>query len=365
MAASNSYIIIDGDGHVIEDLKAIMELMPRPYRDKYDTHSFFNPFPPLDHLHSSNLHDFQPGAFNKVGPDGWLDFLEDVGIETTVLYTTLGLAFGKIVSRDWAIDVARAYNDWLHHIYMKRSPRFKGMALIPLQEPAAAVEELCRAVKELGMCGAMLPSTGIQANLADQRYWPIYEEADRLGCAIGIHGGAHENLGLDDLSPYAPVHALGHPFGQMISFAGMVFNGVFDKFPKVKFGFMEGGVAWLLPCLERFDRSWETHIQHDPRKRFLDLRPKEKVSGYIMRHIDEGRIFVGCEGDEPDIAHAVKRVGNKPFVYSSDFPHEVNNAFCKKEIREMLENAELTAADKAALLHGNAKRFYNLRTPGL
>ena len=215
------------------------------------------------------------------------------------------------------------------------------------------------------MCGAMLPSTGIQSNLGDQRYWPIYEEADRLSCALGVHGGAHENMGLDDLSPYAPVHALGHPFGQMISFAGMVFNGVFDKFPNVKFGFMEGGVAWLLMCLERFDRSWETHIQHDPRKRFLNLRPKEKVREYISRHIDEGRIFIGCEGEEPDIAYAIGRVGNKPFVFSSDYPHEVNNEFCKHEITEMLENKEMTEADKKAVLHENARRFYSLGTPAL
>jgi len=363
--AFQGHTIIDGDGHVIEDCKAIIEYMPPAYREKYDTHSFFNPFPPLDHLHSANLHDFQPGAFNKVGPDGWLDFLADVGIEATVLYTTLGLAFGKIVSRDWAIDVARAYNHWLYNTYMKRSPRFKGMALIPLQEPEAAVEELRRAVKELGMCGAMLPSTGIQAHLGDKRYWPIFEEANRLGCAIGIHGGAHENLGLDDLTPYAPVHALGHPFGQMISFGAIVFNGIFDKFPNLKIGFMEAGVAWLLMCVERFDRSWETHIQHDPRKRFLELQPKEKVSDYIARHMDAGRIFIGCEGEEPDIGHAVKRMGNKPWVYSSDYPHEVNNEYCKHEISEMLENQEMTAADKAAILYRNARRFYNLGVAGL
>src|SRR5919108_4707529 len=148
LMAFNGHTIIDGDGHVIEDTKAIVEFMPESYREKYDTHPFFNPFPPLDHLHSSNLHDFPPGAFNKVDANGWVAFLEDVGIETAVLYTTLGLAFGKIVSRDWAIDVARAYNDWLYNTYMKRSPRFKGMALIPLQEPEAAVEELRRAVKE-------------------------------------------------------------------------------------------------------------------------------------------------------------------------------------------------------------------------
>jgi predicted TIM-barrel fold metal-dependent hydrolase len=162
------------------------------------------------------------------------------------------------------------------------------------------------------------------------------------------------------------VHALGHLFGQMISFAGMTFNGVFDKYPNVKFGFfMKGGVAWLLMCLERFDRSWETHVQRDPRKRFLDLKPKEKIREYIQRQIDAGRVFVGCEGEEPDIGHAIKRVGNKPFVYSTDYPHEVNNEFCKHEINELLENDEITDADKAALLHGNARPFYGLGAPGM
>ena len=83
-----------------------------------------------------------------------------------------------------------------------------------------------------------------------------------------------------------------------------------------------------------------------------------------MRHIKAGRIFVGCEGDEPDIAYAIKRVGNEPFVYSSDFPHEVNNEFCKKELREMRENPELTEADKAAVLYRNAQRFYKLGPMG-
>ena len=361
---SKNITVIDGDGHVVEDLQAIIDLMPPPYREKYGTHTFFDPFPPLDHLHSANLHDFPPEAFGNVGHDGWMNFLKDVGISAAVLYTTRGLSFGKVVSHDWAIDLARAYNDWLYQTYLKKSPLFKGMALIPLQEPEAAAEELRRAVKELGMCGAMLPSTGFQSHLGHKRYWPIYEEANRLGCAIGIHGGAHENLGLDDMSPYAPVHALGHPFGQMICFGSIIFNGICDRFPNVRFGFMEGGVSWLLLCLERFDRSYETHIQHDLRGSFFKLQKKEKVSDYITRHIKAGRIFVGCEGDEPDIAHAIKQVGNEPFVYSSDFPHEVNNEYCKRELREMMENPGLTEADKAAVLYRNAQRFYKLGPMG-
>jgi predicted TIM-barrel fold metal-dependent hydrolase len=85
------------------------------------------------------------------------------------------------------------------------------------------------------------------------------------------------------------------------------------------------------------------------------------VSDYVIRHIKAGRIFVGCEGSEPDLGHAIKRVGNSPFIYSSDFPHEVNNEFCKHELEEVMENPELTAEDKAAVLHKNGQRFYNLK----
>ena len=104
-------------------------------------------------------------------------------------------------------------------------------------------------------------------HLGSEKYWPIYGEAERLGCAIAIHGGAHEGLLMDDLSPYAPVNALGHPMGQMIAFAGIIFNGIFDKFPGLRIGFMEAGSAWLLTCLERFTGSWESHVQFDPRRR--------------------------------------------------------------------------------------------------
>lgn len=44
---------------------------------------------------------------------------------------------------------------------------------------------------------------------------------------------------MDDMSPYAVANALGHPMSQMIGFAGIIFNGVFDKFPGLRIGFME------------------------------------------------------------------------------------------------------------------------------
>ena len=353
--------VIDADGHVMEDIAAVVGFMSEDFRTRSFADNIRSPFPPLDHLHAANRHTTPPGAFANVAAEGWVEFLEDVGVESTVLYTTAGLGVGKIVSKDWAVDVTRAYNDWLHHTYLTVNPRFRGMGLIPLQDPKAAAAELRRIVEDLGFVGAMLPSTGAsQPHLGSPRYAPVYEEASRLGCALGIHGGAHEGFLLDDMSPYAPVNALGHPFGQMVNFAGIIFNGIFDKYPGMRIGFMEAGAAWLLTCMERFSGSWAAHVQYDPNERFLKLKDGESVADYIRRQVANDRIFVGVEGDELTLAEAVRQVGNKPFMYSSDYPHEVDNETCKEELAELRENPELTDDDKAAILWRNAQRFYHL-----
>jgi predicted TIM-barrel fold metal-dependent hydrolase len=177
---------------------------------------------------------------------------------------------------------------------------------------------------------------------------------------VAIHGGVHGGMGMDGLDPYAAVHAIAHPLGQMISLASIVFNGVLETYPRIKFGFLEGGVAWFLFCLERFDGSYESHVMQDLRGNYLKLKTGEKVSDYIVRHIKARRIFIGCEGGEPLLATAVKMVGVEPFMYSSDFPHEVNSETCRHELDELIENGALSDQEKDAILYGNAIEFYKL-----
>ena len=98
----------------------------------------------------------------------------------------------------------------------------------------------------------------------------------------------------------------------------------------------------------------------DLRGQYLKLQAGEKISNYIIRHVKARRIFIGCEGGEPLIATAVKMVGNQPFMYSTDFPHEVNAATCRKELDELIENDELSDEDKNAILQNNAVEFYRL-----
>ena len=350
--------IIDGDGHIIEDNPAIIAHMDSPYREIFQKKGIV--FPPLDHLHASRAVETPPQRDGRapVGPKGWLEFLEDVGIEWTVLYPTVALAYGKIVSRDFAVMASRAYNDWLYDTYLSFNPRFKGMALLPMQDPEEAVKELRRAVTKLGMLGGMLPSNGLPQPLGAKTYWSVYAEADRLGCSLAIHGGCHDRFGLDHMNMYVPVHALGHPWGLTVNFADIIYNGIFERFPRLRIAFLEGGVAWLLLAMERLHASHETHFQHIPDSEF-GVRESQDPKRYIVDQIKAGRIFIGCETEELTMPFAIKVVGNQPFIYSSDFPHEVTNLSCKHDIEELLESEEITEDDKKAILYGNAQRFYS------
>ena len=70
--------------------------------------------------------------------------------------------------------------------------------------------------------------------------------------------------------------------------------------------------------------------------------------------------MVGIEGGETDLAYAIKVAGDQAFMFSSDFPHEVNAQTIQKEIRELREREEISEGAKEAILRGNAARFYKL-----
>lgn len=365
MTASVRTRVIDGDGHVLEDVGGVIDHLEEPYRRMARTAAelravgTMDVFPPLDHLHTGRAVETPPLRDRRplAGPELWRSFLDDVGIERTVLYPTRGLAFGHIVSLDYAVAVARAYNDWLADAYLSVDSRFKGMALVPMQDPVEAVKELRRAVTELGMLGAMLPSNGLAHLLGAKPYWPVFAEAERLGCCLSIHGGAHDRFGMDHLNMYVPVHALGHPWGLMINLASIVYNGVLDRFPGVRIAFLEGGVAWLLMCMERFRSSHETHFQYLPPGE-LGLREDQSPDRYIREQVQAGKLFVGCETEEMTMPFALQVLGSAAFIYSSDFPHEVTNESCKHDIAELAESTDLGEKDKEAILHRNAERYY-------
>jgi predicted TIM-barrel fold metal-dependent hydrolase len=305
--------------------------------------------PSLDAFHTPSraVARRSEGQFDwSVGPEKWLEFLERTGIESAVLYTTGALAYGHIIYPEWALAFAKAYNNWLYEKYLKVNPRFKGVALIPMQEPEMAVEELRRAVTKLGMVGFMVPSNGLKRHVSAKEFWPIYEEAEKLNCAVAVHGGSYSDLGFNTFTVFPATRALGMPFPLAIAMAGMIVDGVLDRFPRLRVGFLEGGTAWIPLVVDRLERELE----------YGGLELKRRPEDYFR----SGRIFVGCEGNEKALAYAIERVGVEPFMFASDFPHEITLGNCMEEIHEILERDDIRVEHKQAVLGDNARRFYQL-----
>ena len=107
------------------------------------------------------------------------------------------------------------------------------------------------------MVGAYVPSNGLRKHLSAKEFWPVYEEAEKLDCPIGIHGGWYRDLGFDTFTRFPGTRALGMPFPLAIAMTGMIQDGVWDAFPKLKVGFLEGGTSWIPLVIDRLERERE------------------------------------------------------------------------------------------------------------
>ena len=163
--------------------------------------------------------------------------------------------------------------------------------MVPLQDVPSAVAELQRAVKEMGMVGVMIPSNGLQRHLSAQEFWPIYEEAEKLDCTVAIHGGSYSNLGFNTFTVFPATRALGMPLPLAIAMTGMIVDGVLDRFPKLKVGFLEGSTSWIPMVIDRLERETE----------YGGLRLKRSPAEYFS----SGQIFVSCEGNEKALSYCI------------------------------------------------------------
>ena len=354
--------IIDGDGHIFEDGDGIARHFPfsaaggrlRSGVFPLNSHIQYS----LTRRPAGAFATTPDGRFENPGPEGWVEFMDQVGISRAVLFPTAGQRIGRIVDRDYAVGAARAYNDWLAETYLRRDARFRGIALVPMHDTEAALEELHHAYSELGMSAVLFPATGVHLNLGAKPYWPVYAEAARLGCPIVVHGGGHWDLGMETMNVSTGANAIGHPMSLAIALAEMVLNDLFNRYPGLRVAYLEGGPMWFLMALERLSRSFEAGTPVNPRGELLSLPAGETVADYIRELVEAGRLVVGIEGGETDLAYAIRVAGDKAFMFSSDFPHEVNVQTVKKEIHELCEREEISSAAKQAILRDNAGRFY-------
>lgn len=345
------YDISDSDGHVYESDADLLEFLDPPYRGKEELlrHPLF---PTGDGWHRTGVAMTEGSSSwvkGKITAKKWIDFLDQVGIESTVLYPTCGLGIGAVASQKWAVLLARAYNNWLHEKILKESPRLKGIAILPLQSPSDAVEELKRAVNQLGMVGAYLPGGGLKRLLGDPFYYPVYQTAEELGVILSVHTGVPQKGLLQDLDLFdhlTGMRCLLHPVGQMTQMTHLMFNGVFDRFPNLRMAFPEAGSAWVLCLYERLQREykhWGELISG------LRREPKE--------HLRSGRLFFEAELDDELLPIFVEKLGNRGLTFASDFPHFTSPEHTAAGIKSFQERSDLSDETKARILGENIRGF--------
>ena len=160
--------IIDADGHVQERDANWQDLLDPPYRNQAPTMVEFNGRKHL--LLEGKVWAKPSGIGCGIGTapitrrpqptTGMFDPVQRIkdmdleGIDTAVNFgTTVFLSLPFLENHDLACAIARAYNTWLAG-YCRTDPRrLKGVALVAMQEPAEAVKELTRCIRELGFVG--------------------------------------------------------------------------------------------------------------------------------------------------------------------------------------------------------------------
>ena len=160
------------------------------------------------------------------------------------------------------------------------------------------------------------PPNGLTPHLSAKHFWPVYEEAEKLDCALAVHGGCYGDLGFSSYTVFPATRALGMPVPLAIAATGMIVDGVFDAFPNLRVGFLEGGTSWIPMVLDRLERELE----------YGGLRIKRKPLDYFTG----GKIFVGCEGNEAALASLRHRKGRSGAIYvrvrfpARDFPRQLH-----------------------------------------
>jgi predicted TIM-barrel fold metal-dependent hydrolase len=294
------------------------------------------------------LAEAQPGGSDPVAR---LADMDTEGIDQAVLYPTIGLYFSAVPDPSAAARLAASYNDWLAAYCSADPARLFGAAMLPLQDPQAAARELRRAVTELGfVAGFVRPNPCLGRSLCHQAYEPLWDTAEDLGVPIGIHEGSSvivPTLAAD--RPFNPLvlHALSHPFEEMLACAQLIAFGVMERHPDLNFIFLESSGGWVPFWLERLDEQVSSFGGYCPD---MTLTPTE----YFAR-----QCAVSFEVDERTLPALVPFVGVDRIVWGSDYPHhDATFPGAVDALRATV--APCPTATQARVLGLNARGLYRL-----
>jgi aminocarboxymuconate-semialdehyde decarboxylase len=153
------------------------------------------------------------------------------GVERTIL--SLATPFIDYhLDAKLAIEAARVFNDALAGAIGSDPTRFGGWALLPMQDPTAAAQELRRCVRDHGFIGGHVASNVRGIYLHDAQFEPIYRTAVDLDVPLLVHPA--DPLGKDRTKEYELTIVAGYLFDNTINILKMICSGFLDRWPGLK-----------------------------------------------------------------------------------------------------------------------------------
>jgi len=282
-------------------------------------------------------------------PVARLPDMDEMGIDTAVLFGGHCFLVASIVeSPEIAAATLRVYNDYLAGYCAAASDRLRAVAMLPMQDPTVAADELRRTVGDLGFVAGVLPPHHQNGTtLDDPALEPIWSAAEELGVPICIH-----TIGIQ-ISPVAPLtrtKVMREAYGgvpSMLALGSLVLGGVLDRHPELRVALLEAGAGWVPYVLDRMQESYEAFGLRSNR---FARDPHETITG--------GQVFVSTEPDEPTLPVVADLLGADHIVLGSDYCHPEGK--CPFTMHDLAARDDLDDALKRKILFDNPARLYGL-----
>jgi predicted TIM-barrel fold metal-dependent hydrolase len=257
-----------------------------------------------------------------------------------IVYPTLFLVYN---TRDAGLELAlcRAYNRFLARACAAAPERVKWVVVLPLQSMREAVDEI-RFGRDNGAVGIFFRGIEGEHTLDDPYLFPVYEEAQRQNMSICVHTGCGVKEVLE-MFELARNHTFGHTrVMPLLGFRDLVANKIPEKFPDLRFGFIEAAAGWA-PFL--------IHIL----RRLLKDKWRHGTSAHLFR---DYRLYIACEADE-DIPYIAQYAGEDHLLIGSDYPHS-DPSREDQFVNVLNSRKDLSPRLRERILYHNPRAFYGI-----
>ncbi len=313
--------VIDCDIHnSVPSEATFLKYLPekwRQYHQEYGGRRHSGAYYPLANQNAARTDSWPPSG---LPPGSDLSFLREQLLDLWDLEYGMMLpllAVGNQLNLGYGAARASAINDWQVEEWIEHEPRLRGSIIVAYEDAALAAAEIDRLGQHPRFVQVLIESRTLQP-LGQRKYWPMYEAACRHNLPVAMHfgalGGWPIGSGIGAPSFYIEYHA-----GQLTSFQDQVISlvceGVFERFPNLRFVLIEGGFGWLPPLMWRLDRAWKKLKSEVPELRRLP-------SDYIREHM----WFTTQPVEEPprpdDFRQLLEDLDmDDRILFSTDYPH--------------------------------------------